>query len=81
MLPSVAAATAGGATAAPLSLRLAAGCDVAMGVTMGCLLFVHPLTAPGGGVSVTMGYVIRHPLTAPGGGVSVTIGCLLFGMR
>ena len=26
-------------TAAPLSLRLAAGCDVAMGVTIGCLLF------------------------------------------
>jgi hypothetical protein len=39
VLPSVAAA-AGGATAVPLSLRLAAGCDVAMGVTMGYMLIV-----------------------------------------
>ncbi len=40
VLPSVTAAAAGGATAAPLSLRLAAGCDVAMGVTMGYVLIV-----------------------------------------
>jgi Domain of unknown function (DUF5134) len=39
-LPSVAAAAGGGATAVPLSLRLAAGCDVAMGVTMGYMLIV-----------------------------------------
>ncbi len=40
VLPSVAAAAAGGATAVPLSLRLATGCDVAMGVTMGYMLIV-----------------------------------------
>jgi hypothetical protein len=40
VLPSVAAAAAGGATAGPLSLRLAAGCDVAIGVTMGYMLIV-----------------------------------------
>lgn len=39
-LPTVAAATAGGAAVVPLSLRLAAGCDVAMGVTMGYMLIV-----------------------------------------